>query len=85
MSRLDDTIRDALELDPDVDLEAIAYRETPGWDSVAHLQLLTALEEGFDLVFEPHELMGMTDYASIRRVVEGRAGHAPRDERATAD
>ncbi len=73
MSRLEETIRTALELEADVDLASISYRDTPAWDSVAHLQLLTAIEEEYELTLEPDELMAMTNYASIRAVVERRS------------
>ena len=72
MTRLDTIVRDVLGLEPNIDLEHVAYRETPTWDSVAHLQLLTALEEAYQLTFELEELMGMTDYAEICAVIERR-------------
>lgn len=73
MSRLDDIVREVLDLEPDVDLSSIAYRETPTWDSVAHLELLTALEQAYGLTFEPDELMEMSDYDAIRAVTERRS------------
>ena len=74
MSRLGDTIRQTLDLDPGTDLETLSYRSTASWDSVAHLELLIALEEEFGFVFTPDELMDMTDYPAVREVVERRLG-----------
>ena len=74
MTKLDDLIRDALEFEPDADVSSISYAATPEWDSVAHMRLLAALEEEYELTLEPEELMAMTDYASVRMVIEGRTG-----------
>ena len=75
MPTLDRIIREALELDESVELTSLAYRETAEWDSVAHLSLLTALEEAYGFELEPDELMAMTDYAGVRRVIERRTRH----------
>jgi acyl carrier protein len=72
MTSLDSIVRDVLELDPDIDLAHVAYRETPTWDSVAHLQLLTALEQAYGFSFRPDELMEMTDYTGIRAILDRR-------------
>lgn len=72
MSQLDRIIRETLELEEAVELESLAYRETPAWDSVAHLSLLTSIEQAYGFELEPDELMAMTDYAGVREVVERR-------------
>lgn len=74
MATLDRIFRDVLELDETVELASLAYRETAEWDSVAHLSLLTSLEEAYGFELEPDELMAMTDYAGVRMVIERRTG-----------
>ena len=41
-----------------------------GWDSVAHLNLIMALEEALGMGFTPEETMDMTSVKLIRLVVE---------------
>lgn len=41
-----------------------------GWDSVAHLNLIMALEEAFGTSFSPEETMDMTSVKLIRLVLE---------------
>jgi acyl carrier protein len=41
-----------------------------GWDSVAHLNLIMALEENLGMGFTPEETMDMTSVKLIRLVVE---------------
>ena len=72
MSKLDRIMREALGLDEAVELTSLAYRETPEWDSVAHLSLVSSIEEAYGFELQPDELMAMTDYASVRQVIEGR-------------
>jgi acyl carrier protein len=92
VERLDALMRRVLALPPDADVSTAAYRITETWDSVAHLQLLLALEEHFGLRVEDGPPT-LADYASIRRAVQGTASRgtwrgtragAPSDEMAPA-
>jgi len=42
------------------------------WDSVQHLNLLLALEEAFDVQFEPEEMDGMHDVEQILAVLDAK-------------
>jgi acyl carrier protein len=42
------------------------------WDSVQHLNLLLALEEAFDVQFEPEEMDGMHDIRQILAVLDSK-------------
>lgn len=39
------------------------------WDSVHQLGLVAALEEAFDLMFDPEDIMAMTGYAEGKEVL----------------
>ena len=45
------------------------------WDSVHHLNLVLALEQEFDLQFEPEEMDQMHSIAHIVNVVENKLNH----------
>ena len=47
---------------------------TPGWDSLAHLRLLMAVEEEYGLTFSPDEIAELDSVASISDAVERLAG-----------
>ena len=55
---------DSLELKNDVSFQDIA-----GWDSMAHVNLINALEAEFGLKFGIRDLMSMTSVGAIRRVL----------------
>ena len=43
-------------------LSTLAFKETPLWDSVGHLTLISALEDAFDILLETEDMMGLTSY-----------------------
>jgi acyl carrier protein len=40
------------------------------WDSLQHLNIIVALEEAFDLSFEPEEIAEMKSVAAIENVIK---------------
>ncbi len=66
---LDRAIREALGLPDTADLSGIAYGKTDGWDSVAHMQLVAAIENAFGIMLETDDVIAMSDYAAVRRIL----------------
>jgi acyl carrier protein len=71
---LDRTVRSALALPAQVDLSGIAYGTTDEWDSVAHMQLILAIEEAFGITLDPDDVVEMNSYASTTRILRERHG-----------
>jgi acyl carrier protein len=44
------------------------------WDSVQHLNLVLAVEQAFDLTFEPEELDQMKSLRDVVALVQGKRG-----------
>jgi len=40
----------------------LTYQSTPAWDSVGHMNLITALEENFDIMFETDDIVDFNSY-----------------------
>lgn len=49
---------------------------TPAWDSVAHLNLVVALEETFGVAFSPDETMELTSVRLIGLMLDEKLGAA---------
>lgn len=49
------------------------FADVPGWDSLAHVKLITALESEFDAKFTVRDVMKMNTVGAIREAVEARA------------
>ena len=75
----DSTFRSALQLDADTRLEELAYGRAPAWDSVAHLQLIAALEEAFALDIDAADVLDTSSYTRLRALLRDRYGVALRD------
>ena len=72
--RLDRAIRDGLGLSDSTDVRSIAWGQTEEWDSVAHMQLVATLEAAFDILIDTDDVIAMSDYAEIRRIVSEKDG-----------
>ncbi|MFI3296132.1 MAG: acyl carrier protein [bacterium] len=44
------------------DFTALKYKETEAWDSVAHITLVSEIEEKFDISFEAEEIFEFMSY-----------------------
>jgi acyl carrier protein len=67
--KLDAALRTALDLPEDMELAGIAYGRTEGWDSVAHMQLVAAVENAFGIMLETEDVIAMSDYDAICRIL----------------
>lgn len=67
--KLDAALRNALGLPDGIQLEGIAYGRTEGWDSVAHMQLVAAIENAFGIMIETEEVIAMSNYGTIREIL----------------
>jgi len=62
---------DSLELK-----DAMTFSDIRGWDSLAHVNLINALEVEFGLKFGVRELMKMKSVGAIRQVLMAKASAA---------
>ena len=62
---------DSLELK-----DGTTFSDIRGWDSLAHVNLINALEAEFGLKFGVRELMKMSSVGAIRQVLTAKASAA---------
>lgn len=43
-------------------LPGLAYQAIKAWDSVGHMQLIAALEDAFDIVFDTDDIIDFSSY-----------------------
>jgi acyl carrier protein len=67
--RLRDAFVDALGLPPDAEVEQLAYRSVPEWDSVAHMQLVNAIERAFDVMLDTSDVLGLSSWEHAREIL----------------
>lgn len=60
--RIFDQFVNVVNVPADVDRSTIRYNETLGWDSVAHMTLIAALETEFDCMLDMEDILDMSSY-----------------------
>ena len=60
---------EALGVPADFEAATTAYRITRQWDSVAHMQLVAAIELAFDLMLDTDDVISMSSYQRAREIV----------------
>ncbi|MGE0549198.1 MAG: acyl carrier protein [Kofleriaceae bacterium] len=68
-AKLQSAFRTTLDLGPDVEVATLTYRGIRQWDSVAHMQLIAAIESTFDLMLDADDVIGMASYTKAREIV----------------
>ena len=53
----------------DIDWHKLAYGSTPGWDSVAHMALISGIENNFDIMLSTDEVINMSDFSKAEEIV----------------
>lgn len=47
----------------------LKYATIPQWDSVAHMALVAAIEEGFDIMMDAEDVIDMSSFAKAQDIV----------------
>lgn len=50
-------------------VDNLRYSEIPQWDSVAHMALIAAIEEGFDLMLDAEDVIDMSSFLKAKEIV----------------
>jgi acyl carrier protein len=70
VAELDKIIRRTFRLSQDYDLSSAGLGRTPSWDSLGHLQLIVAIEQGLGVSFTSEEIHRLMMYSDLRRIYE---------------
>jgi acyl carrier protein len=44
------------------DIERLTYQGIPAWDSIGHMQLISRIEDEFDILFETNDIIDFSSY-----------------------
>lgn len=50
-------------------IDELRYSEIPQWDSVAHMALIAAIEEGFDIMLDAEDVINMSSFLKAKEIV----------------
>lgn len=67
--KLDAAFRTSLGFDATMDLRTAAYGNPEDWDSIAHMQLVAAIEGAFGIMIDTEDVIAMSDYSVTRNIL----------------
>ena len=60
---------DTLGATQDQITDATTYSEFPNWDSVAHMALIAAIEQSFDIMIDAEDVIDMSSFSKAKQIV----------------
>ncbi len=72
--RLQDLFRDVFDDDEIVLTDALTAADVDGWDSLAHVNLMIAVELEFGVKFATAEIASMQDVGSLVTLLQAKLG-----------
>jgi acyl carrier protein len=60
---------EAIGVSPSSDFENFEYAKTPGWDSVAHMRLIAAMEAAFDIMLATEDVIDMSSFRKAKEIL----------------
>jgi len=70
--RLKKIILDVLKLDEFDFQDATTADQVPGWDSLSHLNVITAVEKEYSIRFKAYELLKLKDVGDLQNVINSK-------------
>ena len=70
--RLQDIFRAVFEFPAGADMIGLRQMNTPAWDSLAHVALVTAIESEFGVSLDAADQLQMTSYTTTALLLEDR-------------
>jgi acyl carrier protein len=68
-SKLQAIFAESLGIEPGTVTDELLYASIPQWDSVAHMALVAAIEEGFDIMIDTEDVIDMSSFAKAKDIV----------------
>lgn len=68
-NKLKSIFAESLGIDEGIVTDSLRYAEIPQWDSVAHMALIAAIEEGFDIMIDTEDVIDMSSFEKAKQIV----------------
>ena len=66
---LEDIFSETLGIDRQRAVDSLEYNSIKEWDSVAHMALIAALEEAYDIMLETEDVIDMSSVGRAREIL----------------
>lgn len=68
--KYDSAFVEVFAVTPDMLSDDFSRETVDAWDSVHQLNIVALIEEAFDLMFEPEDIMGFTSYKAGKEILK---------------
>ena len=51
------------------EFDKLAYGQTEGWDSIAHMRLINEIESGFDIMLDTDDVIDMSSFPKAKEIL----------------
>lgn len=68
LKKYDTVMCKILEID-ESQLEGLTYQSIGTWDSVGHMNLISALEDAFDIMFDTEDIIDFSSYEKGKEIL----------------
>ena len=68
--KYDKVFIDCFSVDKEKLQKNLEYNSIPEWDSVGHMNMIAALEEAFDIVFEMDDIIDFSSYKVGKEILK---------------
>lgn len=69
IDRLRTAFRSSLGLPEDADVDGLEYRGIENWDSIAHMTLVAAIEDEFDVMIDTDDVIDMSSFTKATEIL----------------
>lgn len=52
--------------------KSLKYQQIPAWDSVGHMSLMAAIEDAFDIMMEPDDIIDFSSYEKGKEILSAK-------------
>ena len=67
--KLREIFANALEINKETVVDSLEYNSIPQWDSVAHMSLVAAIDDGFDIMMETDDVIDMSSFGKAKEIL----------------
>lgn len=68
--KLKTTFAEALGISENVVVDTLAYNSIEQWDSIAHMSLIAAIDEGFDIMMDTDDVIDLSSFAKAKEILK---------------
>ncbi|OEH86749.1 acyl carrier protein [Desulfuribacillus stibiiarsenatis] len=60
----------SLGIDESQIIDTLEYSTIPEWDSIAHMSLIAAIDEAFDIMLDTEDVIDMSSYGKAKEILK---------------